>query len=165
MTALFLVYLEYENGDPPFAWRDGAEPGDHRDVHAVLSLFGKRKARRHQRFGDAVRFEDALMLETSWRLRHAGGHRQGVVVVLRDVAENDGWADEIAGQVAGILHRSAAVESDPGALGDALRWGRAATARRFPGLLVQHVIAVVRRFFPSARHAAFANRVRFGAGD
>jgi hypothetical protein len=169
MTALFLVYLEYENGDPPFAWRDGVRPQNHGRVHLLLSRFGKRKAKRHRQFGRAIRHDDALMLETSWRLRHASGARQGMVVVVMNVGENDRWVDEIVGQVTEIL-RSAAVEPDPAALGEALRWGWAATAHRFPGRFVRRAIAGFRRFLasflPSLRHSTPPESVRLGTtGD
>ncbi|MFD5828585.1 hypothetical protein [Lentzea sp. NPDC060358] len=148
MTSLLLVYLEYENGDPPFAWRAGEQRRDHRKVHEVLSAFGRRKAQAHRQFGHAVRFRDGLMLETSWRLRHVSGVRQGAVVVVRDFPEDDSWADEMAGQIAAVLRRASA-ECDPAALGDALRWGRAATDRRL---------------FPSIGRRTSAGRVRLGAG-
>lgn len=169
MTALFLVYLEYENRDSPFAWLDGTQPQDHRQVHKLLRAFGERQAKKHRQFGRAARHKGALMLETSWRLRHASGARQGMVVVVKDVGENDHWVDEIASQVTEILVRSAAVDPDLGAVAEVLRWGWAATAHQFPGRLVRRAIAGVRRvlawFIPSLRQSTPAEWVRLGTGD
>jgi hypothetical protein len=168
VTALFLVYLEYENRDTPFAWRDGEKPQDHQQVHTLLSTFGDRKAKTHKRFGRAIRHMDALMLETSWQLRHATGARQSMVVVVKDIGESDRWVDEVADQISEIL-RSAAVEPDPGAVGDALRWGLAATARQFPGRTIRRAFAGVRRglawFVPSLRQSTPAQWVRLGTGE
>ncbi|WP_326943677.1 hypothetical protein OG439_27360 [Amycolatopsis sp. NBC_01307] len=169
MTDLFLVYLEYENRDAPFAWLDGVQPRDHQQVHTLLSVFGGRKAKKHRQFGRAARYKGALMLETSWRLRHVSGARQGMVVVVMDVDENDRWVDEIAGQVSEILVRSAAVEPDRGAVAEVLRWGWAATARQFPGRLVRGWIAGIRRvlawFVPALRQSTPARWGRLGTGD
>ncbi len=169
MTTLFLVYLEYENRDAPFAWLDGTQPRDHRQVHTLLGVFGGRKARKHRQFGRAARYKGALLLETSWRLRHASGARQGMVVVVMDVGEHDRWVGEIAGQISEILKRSAAVEPDLGAVAEVLRWGWAATARRFPGRLVRYGIAGVRRvlawFVPALRQRTTAQWVRLDTGE
>jgi hypothetical protein len=106
MTTVRLIYAEYENGEPPFAWLDGKqlEPIDQQRIHRMFAHFAGSKARTARGvYGRAARLGEALMLTTSAGIKHASGAAQGVVVVLADAGKAAGWAAVPASRIGHLL--------------------------------------------------------------
>ncbi len=174
MTALRLVYTEYENGQPPFAWMHGdtLAAEDHHKVHKMLGAFGSARGRTAQGgYGRAVRHQDALLLDTSVGVQHASGTRQGIVVALFDVGQPVDWAAKSAARIGGILIE-VGVQVNQGQLRAALERGWADTAQRFPGRFVRaalaYLVRTARRAF--SRHSRYRGRavtekISVGTGD
>lgn len=133
MTDLRLVYAEYENGQPPFAWMDGLEvaANDHHKVHRWLGIFASHKGRAAQGdYGRVVRHHSMMILDTSLGFQHASGARQRVVIALSNVGKNADWAATSAVLIEGKLTK-AEILVDQRRLRAALERSWADTTQRF----------------------------------
>lgn len=132
MSNVRAVYLEYEDGRPPFAWMDGRRLTEARQVniHKLLAGFSRPEGRGVGSYGEAVRIGGTLMLATVVGVDTTAGVEHRAVVAVQEAGQPVSWATATAALVARILS-DGDVRVEQGRLRSALEMGWAAAARPF----------------------------------
>ncbi len=138
---VLLVYVEFHPGLPPFTWLHERLRADdavadqakgYRILAAIVDSRG-RTARRDGLRATHATAHNALLVEFALDGADPEGRRLRATTVFIGELDHDGWVAECAPQVVDIL-RAGGFAVDQGHVCQALEWGRASTAHRFPGL-------------------------------
>ena len=133
-----LIYSEYDLEKPPFAWLDGAQLGtdDLSGVYHILGHMSRQATKDAERTGTrAIRVRDkGLLVETRLGAEDQRGRKTKVTIVVRDGIDSPDMPEFCAGLVIRKLGE-VGITTDKGLLSEALEWGQAATARRFPKIV------------------------------
>lgn len=158
---LRLVYVEFDAAAPPFMWLyDGVVADDAQAERAkayrnlALLVDGRgRTVRADGRRATRAAKGSPLLVEFALDGADPEGRRLRATTVFIGELDHDGWVAECAPQVVDIL-RAGGFAVDQGHVYQALEWGRASTAHRFPGL-ARAVRRLLRRLGVGRTETAF----------
>ena len=122
---LWLVYAEYDSGDPPFIWSDGERrgPEERQSAMRLISEHSRLGKNRYGEWGLAVWDKNLVLIQTADGLRHEDGGPQGAVVLaaVDEVLGAAGLTEDLGEAVTDVL-RDARITVDPVAFGAVVRW-------------------------------------------